>query len=33
MADAGLDCRGAWFLDRIVETHSPVLESVGGGNR
>jgi Transposase DDE domain len=30
MADVRLDSRGAWFIDRIVETHSLVLKTVGG---
>jgi len=30
MADARLDGRGEWLVDRIVETHSLVLKSVGG---
>lgn len=30
MGDARLDSRGAWLIDRIVETHSLVLKSVGG---
>ena len=30
MADARLDERGEWLVDRIVETHSLVLKTVGG---
>jgi hypothetical protein len=30
MGDVRLDSRGAWFIDRIVATHSLVLETVGG---
>ena len=30
MADIRLDNRGAWLVDRIVETHALVLKSVGG---
>jgi hypothetical protein len=30
MGDVRLDSRGAWFIDRIVATHSLVLKTVGG---